>query len=144
MGIGWAGLCLSAWGALKETAKPQKPPQQQEELFRYDAGGRRDPFIALIQDGRFTRTSPIAQVDTSKPVLYGILWDPSGQSLALINDTEVTVGDAVSGYQVQEIREDAVVLTDDGGHPLVLRVSFETAPPGYTPDDATREGGEGR
>jgi len=144
MGVGWAGLWLSAWGALKETAKPQKPPQQQEGLFRYDAGGRRDPFIALIQDGRFARTSPIAQVDTSKPVLYGILWDPSGQSLALINDTEVTVGDTVSGYQVQEIREDAVVLTDDGDHPLVLRVSFETAPTGHAPDDATREGGEGR
>ena len=142
--MGWAGLCLTAWGTLKDTPTPQQQPQQQEELFRYDAGGYRDPFIPLIQDGRFARTNPVAQVDASKPVLYGILWDPSGQSVALINDAEVTVGDAVSGYQVQEIREDAVVLSDDGGHPLVLQVSFETAPPGHAPDGATRKGGGGR
>lgn len=129
IGMGCAGLSLSAWGVLKETPKPQKPPQKQEEPFRYDPGGRRDPFIPLVQDGRLARTGPSTLVDTSKPVLYGILWDSSGQSLALINDSEVKVGDTVSDYQVHEIREDAVVLTDDGGHSLILQVSFETAPP---------------
>lgn len=147
IGIGWAAVSLSAWGALKDDTpnRPKAPQTQQEELFRYDPAGRRDPFIPLIQDGRLARTSPTAQLDTSKPVLYGILWDSSGRSLALINDTEVTVGDMVSGYHVREIRQDAVVLLDDGGHALVLRVSFDAAPPGSAQaSDTTQEGGEGR
>jgi len=64
-------------------------------------------------------------------VLYGILWDSAGNSIALINDTEVKVGDTVKGYRVTEIRQDAVVLTN-GGEPVVLQIAFETPPSGTT------------
>jgi hypothetical protein len=80
-------------------------------------------------------------VAASKPVLYGILWDPGGQSIALINDAEVKVGDAVSGYRVKEIRQDAVVLIN-GGVPVVLEIAFEAPPSTLSPGATT--GGEGR
>ena len=79
-------------------------------------------------------------MESTKPVLYGILWDPGGNSIALINDGEVKVGDAVGEYLVKEIRHDAVVL-ENGGEPVVLRMAFDT-PPSKLPPGATK-GGEG-
>ena len=70
-------------------------------------------------------------------MLYGILWEPGGQSIALINDLETKVGDAVGGYQVKEIRRDAVVLVN-GGEPVVLSISFDD--PGELPPGDTRGG----
>jgi hypothetical protein len=100
---------------------------KKREPFVYDAKGHRDPFIALVRDGKLIGTQKGAPLDTSKPVLYGILWDPHGQSMAMLNDTEVKVGDTVGIYQVLEIRKDAVVLSA-GGDPVVLQIEFETPP----------------
>jgi len=104
-----------------------------KKSFRYDAHGRRDPFRPLVQDGRVVGVSgrsPSA-AETDRPVLYGILWDPGGKSIALINDLEVKVGDTVNGYRVAEIRQDAVVITN-GGEPVVLQIAFEMSPSGTT------------
>ena len=80
-----------------------------------------------------------------KPVLYGILWDPNGHSLALINDTEAKVGDTINGYQVTEIRRDAVVLSVEGGEPVVLQLTFDTPPGALAPrTPRTTTGGRGR
>ena len=108
--------------------------------FRYDARGLRDPFRPLIQDGRVVGVSgrSLSTAERDQPVLYGILWDPGGSSMALINDLEVKVGDTVNGYRVTEIRQDAVVVTDEGGKPVVLQIAFETSPSGPT------KGGEPR
>lgn len=106
--------------------------ESAQESFRYDARGQRDPFRPLIQDGRIVGlTGRSSSVETDQPVLYGILWDPGGNSIALINDTEVKVGDTVNGYRVTEIRQDAVVVTN-GGEPVVLQIAFETPPSGTT------------
>ena len=74
-------------------------------------------------------------------MLYGILWDPGGNSIAMINDGEVKVGDWVGQYQVKEIRQDAVVL-DSGtaAEPLVLKIAFDAPAPAV----GTTKGGEGR
>lgn len=105
----------------------------------YDSGGRRDPFVPLVRDGRLVGAPKGVHIETTQPVLYGVLWDPAGQSIALINDGEAKVGDTIGGYRVTEIRRDAVVL-ENGGEPLVLEISFETAP-GLPPNTTT--GGEG-
>ena len=120
-----------SWAA-DESAKKREP-------FRYDSRGHRDPFIPLIRDGKPVNVGPGTQVATALPVLYGILWDPGGHSLALINDVEAKVGDVVGDYQVKEIRRDAVVLSSGGG-PVVIQISFETPPSGLSPGSTTGGG----
>jgi hypothetical protein len=114
---------------------------EKREAFSYDPAGHRDPFVPLVRDGRLVGVAPPGAKGTDKPVLYGILWDPGGQSIALINDGEVKVGDTIAGYRVQEIRQDAVVLTS-GGVPVVLEIAFDTPPSTLAPGATT--GGEGR
>jgi len=94
--------------------------------FRYEAKGRRDPFEPLVKDGRVVRSvSSGPEVYGDQPILQGILWDSAGGSIALLNDGEYKTGDEVSGYQVVEIRRDAVVLAS-GGKRTVLQISFES------------------
>ena len=104
-----------------------------EPSFMYEAKGHRDPFVPLVKDGRLIGASQDHPTDGVTPVLYGVLWDPSGNSIALINDAEVKVGDTVGTYVVQDIRQDSVVLSRDGGEPLVLKLAFELSPPSPSP-----------
>lgn len=104
----------------------------------YDAKGRRDPFMPLVREGRLIGPSK-GPTGGAAPLLYGILYDPAGQSIAMINDQEVRVGDTVGGYQVAEIRQDAVVLKS-GGEPLVLQIDFQTPPSELSPRTATGGG----
>lgn len=110
----------------------------------YDAKGKRDPFVSLVRDGRLIvpgSDNTVSTTDCSTPSLAGIVWDPSGQSLALVNETEVKVGETVCGCQVTEIRSDAVVLAcDDDPEPVVLTISYEDAPK-QQPNES--RGGEG-
>ena len=135
-GVGSALLGLGLGASRAAAEEDAKKPKG----FYYDPGGHRDPFVPLVRDGRLVG---IAQQPTSKealtPALYGILWDPGGQSIALINDGEAKVGDTIAGYQVKEIRKDAVVLSN-GGEPLVLQIVFD-APPAKTSQGTTTGGG---
>lgn len=124
----------------QSSAAAEDPAKALEGVpFRYDSGGRRDPFVPLVREGRLVAATPGAYVGTSTPVLYGILWDAGGDSIAMINDTEVRVGDTIGGYQVKEIRQDAVVLGNEG-EPLVLQITFEQPP---KRSSGTTTGGEG-
>ena len=117
-------------------------PKSKGAGFTYDPHGQRDPFVPLVRDGRLVATTPGMRLESSKPVLAGILWDPGGQSVAIINEEEVKVGDAIGGYKVSEIRKDAVVLTN-GGKLVELGISFDT-PPAEASKRRTTTGGEGR
>ncbi len=120
-------------GGVAEAA--EELPEEWMPPFRYDSKGQRDPFVPLVRDGRLVGVDTGRRVDAATPFLYGVLWDPNGRSIALINDEDVRVGEQIAGYQVVEIREDAVVL-NNGGKPVVLRISFEipsdTGSPGAT------------
>jgi len=105
----------------------------------YDRHGKRDPFIPLVIDGQMvtvTDTDEDATADASTLKLIGILWDPGGHSLALINENEAQVGDRINGYQVTEIRQDRVVLKSASGTVVVLEISFDT--PTKKPNEATK------
>ena len=115
------GLRVQLAAAVTESA------QDGAERFRYNAKGRRDPFAPLVRDGRIVAISTGGHTESSLPVLYGVLWDPGGNSIALINDGEARVGDMVGEYRVVEIRKDAVVLAN-GGEPVVIAIAFETPP----------------
>ena len=114
---------LVAWAAAPGWAVEE--PAKKLSPFVYDAKGHRDPFVPLVRDGKLVNMPKGASLDASKPVLYGILWDPQGPSMAMLNDAEVRVGDTIGIYEVLEIRKDAVVLSA-GGEPLVLQLDFET------------------
>ena len=116
-----------------------EPSTKDQESFRYNAHGRRDPFVLLVRDGRLVGgVQNMRGGDGSTLVLHGIVWDAGGHSIALIDDTEARVGDTIGEYRVQEIRQDAVVLTN-GGEPVVLRIAFE-APPSEPPSGTTTGG----
>jgi len=132
-----AVLSLMDVGSLEAADKPATTTDGTP--FRYDSGGRRDPFVPLVRDGRLVAVTPGVPIETARPTLYGILWDAGGRSIALINEKEVTVGDAVAGYQVKAIRPDAVVLEAEG-EVVELRIMFEPAAE-LSPDATT--GGEG-
>lgn len=123
------GLVLISDGRVgAENASSSEPAR-----YRYDPAGRRDPFVPLVRDGKLIEVGALMPLGGSVPVLRGILWDPGGNSLALLNDAEVKVGDTIGGYQVVEIRKDAVVLSG-GGEPVVLQLEFETPPKGGEPE----------
>ena len=113
-----------ALGALPASAAVE--PAAQPAGFRYNGKGRRDPFSPLVRDGRIVAVTGSGR-ESSQPVLYGVLWDPDGNSIALIDDGEARVGDAIGDYKVLEIRTDSVVLAN-GGEPVVLKIAFEQAP----------------
>ena len=121
-------LALSAGWSVPWLAGAQ--PTDKTDVFQYDAGGRRDPFIPLVRDGRLIGGGRSAQ-QLGEPSLHGILWDAGGHSIALIDDAEVRVGDTIAGYEVAEIRRDGVVLKS-GEKSLVLTIAFEAGEPGAT------------
>ncbi len=118
-------------------------PAKKQEPFHYDPKDHRDPFVPLVRDGHFIGLTSLTAGMAAKPVLYGVVWDPGGQSLALINDGEMKVGDMVGGYEVMEIRKDSVMLSD-GGEPMTLKISYDTQAPPTVKAHALRtpKGGE--
>ena len=128
------------WAAAEARANDSTP-------VRYAAGGRRDPFVPLVRNGRLVNASPGGSpAEPAKPVLYGVLWDPGGQSIALINDAEAKVGDVIGEYRLRDIRQNSVVLLGSGGEEMVLQISFEKPPSALSigASKGASGGGEGR
>ena len=112
-----AGHCLAS------AAESQQPAAS---TGAYDPKGKRDPFFPLVKDGRMitaVASGDTRLVDASSLSLAGILWDPNGRSIALINDTEVKAGQRIGGYDVVEIRPASVVLSREGKS-VVLELLF--------------------
>ena len=136
---GWLAVALAIVAAEPAGAvEKADKPKESSGPFQYDSKGRRDPFSPLVRDGRLVAAGAV-RIEASKPMLYGILWDPGGKSIALINDIEAKVGDTVGGYQVREIRKDAVILDSGSEEPLVLQIAFD-APSKLSP--GTTKGGD--
>lgn len=115
-----------------------KTSGSEQVVFSYDSKGRRDPFVALVEEGRAVGSrSGVDESKSSKPVLYGVLWDPNGQSIALIDNTEVKVGDQVGLYEVKEIRKDTVVLSSEA-ESLVLQIAFDSPASGKQGQEITQ------
>ncbi len=116
-----AALLLFAASPLLDAADEKKPANGDVQGFVYDAKNKRDPFTPL--DSRVQGTKG-GGAPAGQPALFGILWDPNGNSIAMIDDVEVKAGDEIRDYQVLEIRKDSVVL-QRGEEQLVLQIKFE-------------------
>ena len=116
------GMAVRVCGV--EAAEPTPAPAASEP-FHYDAKGRRDPFSALVRNGKIIGGKIEGSGDA--PVLQGILWDPRGISVALLDNAEYKVGDQIREYQVAEIRRDGVVLKK-GEESVIVQIAFDKSP----------------
>jgi type II secretory pathway component PulC len=82
--------------------------------FTYDSQGNRDPFMPLLtKDGRpITTYSRIGSINDI--IVEGILYDPQGASIVIINDMILKHGDSISGVTVKKIEKNSVVLSFKG------------------------------
>lgn len=122
--IGVSAAGLAPLSQAKELESPQS--------FRYDPAGKRDPFVPLIVNNRLASQSAGSFVsELGRPVLHGILWDPAGNSIALIDNFEARIGDQVQGYTIKDIKKDSVILEAEGKS-VVLNIAFEEQFPAST------------
>lgn len=86
---------------------------ENESQFKYDAAGKRNPFIPLITpDGRLLNLDTV--VTETGLVLEGVIFDQQGESFALINGKVFKVGDSVDDYTVLDIDKGRVNLLKAG------------------------------
>lgn len=118
-GVGLCALLLAVfpggWAAAKSPETGAPPP----------AGAPRDPFIPLVRDGRLLNVASRTPRQGDVPLsLSGIVWEAGGKSIALINETELRVGDTILEYRVTDIQPDRVLLVRDG-ESVALQIAFD-------------------
>ncbi len=84
-----------------------------QDEFKYDAKGKRDPFIALVTpDGRLLKWEK--EEGASGISLEGIIYDEHGLSYAIVNGEVVRVSDKIGDYQVLKIEKNKVIFIKNG------------------------------
>lgn len=95
-----AGFVLSA-GAAEDSA-----------VFRYDAKGRRDPFVPLVGVAGHVEMSGIAGVTSIDDVkLQGVVYDREGRRRAVINGELMSEGDSSGVITVVSIEDGSVTVS---------------------------------
>jgi hypothetical protein len=100
-------------------------PCLAQEEYKYDARGKRDPFIQLVtSDGRLLKLDKEEQEEAKKGplVIEGVIYDKHGRSYAIVNGLAVGVGDMVGDYQVLKVQENKVIFIKEG---QTLEVDFK-------------------
>lgn len=78
--------------------------------YKYQSRGKRDPFIPLVT-GEVKRTLGLESVETIDDVIFeGIIFDPSGESMAVLNSEILKEGDKISNIEVTKISNNSVTL----------------------------------
>lgn len=86
-----------------------------QEKFIYDSGGRRDPFVSLLDKDSPTGlrrifTPPEVKVELPVEItLKGIL-QKGEKFFAIINDEVMQKGDKIDEVEIKEIEKDKVIL----------------------------------
>ena len=95
----------------------------EDESFVYDSQGKRDPFLRLVSpSGAVLSFDNDLQI--TDMVLEGIIQDPNGNNLAIINSVVVGPNDKVGLFVVSEVGKDRVVLVK-GQESYVLKLKKE-------------------
>jgi hypothetical protein len=131
----WAGLSLSkkrteperALGpatvteetkAIAAKTLSQKPEEIVSEIIPDEEGLSKtwdlvcDPFVKLK-----TKRVDIEEISNLK--LEGIIWAEKPPRFAVINDVNVTEGDIICGFKVEEIQKDKVILDREGNRYII-------------------------
>lgn len=80
--------------------------------FVYNSRNKRDPFVPLVTKTGEIRMETRAVEALSDVTLEGILWDPAGESLAMINGSVYKAGEKIGPYVIHQIEKDAVRLRE--------------------------------
>ncbi len=89
-------------------------PLLAEEGFVYDSKDKRDPFVPLITM-RTRFSSGLEDVETADDIiLQGIVWDPRGGSMAMLNGVIVKEGQVIGVINIKSIKEKNITLLFDG------------------------------
>jgi hypothetical protein len=93
-----------------DTAARQQPPVVMREVYDYESGGRRDPFVSLLM-------SPELRPTVADLRLVGVLYDESGRRpVAIMRDVQtntqyrVTTGMSLGRLRVALIKRRAVIF----------------------------------
>jgi len=118
-----AAVCQ--WGLSNENPLPAEPPEQDFEIFLYNAHGKRNPFIPLIlpkEESILPTPTPEpllvamseAATPTPTPIMFPgievdcILWFEDRPSLVVIDNVLLGVGDTVDECEILEIHPDSI------------------------------------
>ncbi len=91
--------------------------------FIYDDHGKRDPFWKLI-GARGSIVNYDNDIQASDMVLEGIMAEPGGESVAIINGNIIKVGDKLGLFVVKEIQANVVIL-EKGQENIKLQLKKE-------------------
>lgn len=80
----------------------------QEEKYTYTYQSKRDPFVSLISPAGYLLN--LEPQDNSTLQLEGIMFDPKGDSMAIINGELLRVGDTLGDVLVTSIEADKVTV----------------------------------
>ncbi len=95
--------------------------------FVYNSKGNRDPFVSLVtKEGVLIgawQTSDL-DLDDQEVLLEGIIWDPQGESLAIVNGVVVKEGDRFLNLKILEIKQKGIKLLK-GNEELIINLITE-------------------
>ncbi len=92
--------------------------------FVYDSKANRDPFVPLVSKdgvrlGSWQKTDAVGDI-----TLEGIVWDPQGEPMAIVNGNIVKEGDTFLNLEVLEIRKEGIRLLK-GDKELIINLVTE-------------------
>lgn len=114
-------------------AAEQKPEALEPQGFTYNAGGRRDPFVSLLQRGADTqartRASGLAGLATAEVSLRGTLRS-QGSFVGMLQGIDgktyiVRAGDKLADGTIRSISADDMVILQQVSDPLALEKQRE-------------------
>jgi hypothetical protein len=85
-----------------------------EEQFIYSSKGKRDPFVPLVTpEGSYV--VDLEEIGSAADIrLEGVVYDPQGRSIAIVNGIVIKEGDIIKGFELIKIETDRIVLSKDG------------------------------
>jgi len=93
-----------------------------EEPFVYEKASR-DPFWPLVtEDGRLIQG--FSGVSLEDIYLEGIVWDPDGGSVAMVNGMILKEGDQIGDFKILKIENDRIQL-DANGEQRYLKLQID-------------------
>jgi hypothetical protein len=94
-----------------------------ETNFIYNDKGKRDPFWTLL-GGRGVIINYDKDILVSDMVVEGVMAEPTGESVAIINGNIVKLGDKIGLFVVKDIKPTAVIL-EKGQEIFTLKLKKE-------------------
>ncbi len=106
--FGWVGVFIVTGLAL---AGSQGHVTAQDQKYTYTPQGRRDPFVPLVSPSGYLIN--LEEEENTVIRLEGIMYDPKGDSMAIINGELLKVGETINGVVVSKIEPNKVVVVKD-------------------------------